>query len=172
MGILGQGAVTTIAVVLQQLLDKGIDVDFRHVGYARDTNDAVPTDLRSRLQLLGPVSHQNALQEIAGADVLLKYDDLERAKVIGLSSKLFEYLATGRPIIAVNPTRPDRQLLRRLPWCKCLYNPQPTALTEAIQHAIVTGENAPEESLSILHKEYNRRNQTEQLAGWLDQIVG
>ena len=171
VGVMGQGAVHLIAAALRQLLNQGMDVGFRHVGYARDSSDAVPADLSDRLQLLGPVSHLDALREIAGAEVLLKYDDLERAEVIGLSSKLFEYLATGRPIVAINPTRPDWQLIERLPWCWCLDNPQPGAVAEALRQAITARVRPPDGWLGAFRNQYNRRNQTQQLAGWLDELL-
>ena len=171
VGVLGQGAVELIAAVLRQLLENGINAEFRHVGYARDTSDIVPAELRGRLQLLGPVSHREALREIAGADVLLKHDDLERAQVIGLSSKLFEYLATGKPIVAINPTRPDWQLIGRLPWCRCLDNPNPDAVAEALHRAIATRPKPPEAWLDTFRQQYNRRNQTARLAQWLDELA-
>jgi len=172
VGILGEGAVATISTALRELSKRGIDAEFRHVGRARDAAESIPADLRDRVILRGTVSHREALRELAGADVLLKYDDLNRAKVNGLSSKLFEYLALGRPIVAINPTRPDWQLLRRLPWCSCLDDPQPAAITTAIEQAIATRAKPDEGWLKTFRERYNRRNQTEQLAGWLDQIVG
>jgi glycosyltransferase involved in cell wall biosynthesis len=171
VGVLGQGAVELIAAALQKLLDRGIDAEFRHVGYARDARDSVPAELHDRIQLLGPVSHHDALREIAGADVLLKYDDLERAQVIGLSSKLFEYLATGRPIVAINPTRPDWQLIERLSWCWCLDDPQPDAVAAALQEAITTRSKPSEDWLNTFRQQYNRRNQTQQLAHWLNELA-
>jgi hypothetical protein len=121
--------------------------------------------------LRGSVSHREALREIAGADVLLKYDDLERAKVSGLSSKLFEYLSTGRPIVAINPTRADWTLIDRLSWCWGLANPQPAEIAAALKHAITTKAVAPELWLRTFRERYNRRNQTQQLSQWLDALL-
>ncbi len=171
VGVLGRGAVETIAAALRLLLERGVDAEFRHVGYARDAAEAVPADLRDRIQLLGPVSHLDALRQIAGADVLLKHDDRERAEVIGLSSKLFEYLATGRPVVAINPTRPDWQLIERLPWCWCLENPAPGAVADALLAAITTRPEPPQGWLDAFREQYNRRHQTGELAGWLDELV-
>jgi glycosyltransferase involved in cell wall biosynthesis len=171
VGVLGQGAVPLIAAALRLLVERGIDAEFRHVGYARDARDSIPAEMRDRIQLLGPVSHHDALREIAGADMLLKYDDPERAEVIGLSSKLFEYLAMGRPIVAVNPTRPDWQLIERLPWCWCLEGANPAALADALQQAFTTRTQPPDDWLSTFRTQYNRRNQSGQLAQWLDDLV-
>jgi glycosyltransferase involved in cell wall biosynthesis len=171
VGVLGQGAVQTIGAAMQQLASKGIDAEFRHVGRAADSLSSIPAELKNRLILRGPVSHREALREIAGADVLLKYDDLQRAQVSGLSSKLFEYLSTGRPVVAINPTRADWTLIDRLPWCWGLEDPAPNEVATALQNAIATGVKAPEEWLTTFRRQYNRRNQTQQLASWLDALM-
>jgi glycosyltransferase involved in cell wall biosynthesis len=121
--------------------------------------------------LRGSVSHREALREVAGADLLLKYEDPDRAKCSGLSSKLFEYLATGRPIVAINSTRPDRQLIGRLPWCRCLDDPTPLELADGLQQVISGDSKAPEAWLTNFRQQYNRRNQTQQLARWLDELM-
>jgi glycosyltransferase involved in cell wall biosynthesis len=171
VGVLGQGAVQTIGRAMRQLVDQGVDAEFRHVGRAADAVDSIPPELKDRLILRGSVSHREALREVAGADVLLKYDDLERAKVSGLSSKLFEYLSTGRPIVAINPTRADWTLIDRLPWCRGLADPQPAEIAAALQQAISTQAAAPEPWLNTFRERYNRRNQTQQLAQWLDALL-
>jgi hypothetical protein len=170
VGVLGQGAISAIAFALRQLQQNGIDAEFRHVGHAREAADQVPADMRDRMVFAGPVNHQEALRLVAGADVLLKYDDLERAKVNGLSSKLFEYLARGRSIVAVNPTRPDWHLVGRLPWCRCLTDPSPQAFADALQQTITSGAKPPEVWLNSFRQQYNRRNQTQLLAQWLDAL--
>jgi glycosyltransferase involved in cell wall biosynthesis len=171
VGVLGRGALDLIGAAMRQLLDQGIDAEFRHVGRAAEAADGVAADLRDRFLLRGSVPHRDALREVAGADVLLKYEDPERARSSGLSSKLFEYLATGRPIVAINTTRPDRQLIGRLSWCWCLQDPRPAAIAAALQQAITTRAKPPEEWLSTFRQQYNRRNQTAQLAAWLDALV-
>jgi glycosyltransferase involved in cell wall biosynthesis len=171
VGVLGRGALELIGAALRQLLSKNVDAEFRHVGRAAETADAIPAELRDRLVLRGSVSHREALREVAGADLLLKYEDPDRAKCSGLSSKLFEYLATGRPIVAINSTRPDRQLIGRLPWCRCLDDPTPLQLADALQQVISGDSKAPEAWLTNFRQQYNRRNQTQQLARWLDELM-
>lgn len=171
VGYFGRGAVAIMASVLRSLEQRGIEAELRHAGRVVDAPVSVPPDLKDRLQFLGRVDHQRALREIVGADVLLKFDDLERAKVNGLSSKLFEYLATGKPIVAINLTRPDRQLLRRIPWCWCLENPRPDAIVDAVEQAVATKAKPCEEWLRAFRQQYNRRNQTQRLACWLEELV-
>jgi glycosyltransferase involved in cell wall biosynthesis len=171
IGVLGRGALELIGAAMRQLLAGGVDAEFRHVGRATDAADAIPAELRDRIVLRGSVPHRDALREAAGADVLLKYEDPERARSSGLSSKLFEYLATGQPIVAINTTVPDRQLIGRLSWCWCLEDPSPSQIAAALEQAITTGAKPPQEWLTAFRQQYNRRNQTQQLAGWLDELV-
>ena len=170
-GVLGRGAVALMQKILLDLDKRGIEAEFRHVGKSGDAPTLLPEQLKGRIILRGLVDHREALREIAGGDVLLKYDDRERAKVNGLSSKLFEYLAMGRPIVAINPTRPDWQLLRRLPWCWSLRDTDTQAIVNAVEQAATSGAKPDDEWLRRFRQQYNRRNQTEQLAHWLTDLV-
>jgi glycosyltransferase involved in cell wall biosynthesis len=170
-GVLGRGAMDLVQGILHELDKRGIEAEFRHVGKAAEQPASLPESLAGRVVFRGLVSHREAIREIAGADVLLKYDDSERAKVNGLSSKLFEYLATGRPIVSINPTRPDWQLLRHLPWCWSLRGTDHRAIIEAVEQAATSGARPSEEWLTTFRQRYSRRNQTGQLAQWMDELL-
>ncbi|MCB0779276.1 MAG: glycosyltransferase family 4 protein, partial [Flavobacteriales bacterium] len=63
--------------------------------------------LADNLERIGPVDHAQAMREMQRARVLLLLlNDTANAKGI-LTSKLFEYLAVGRPILAVGPKDGD-----------------------------------------------------------------
>lgn len=170
-GVLGRGAIDIVQNILLELDKRGVEAEFRHVGKAADQPTSLPASLEGRIVFRGLMPHRDAIREIAGADVLLKYDDRERAKVNGLSSKLFEYLSLGRPIVAINPTRPDWQLLRRLPWCWSLDDSDPGAIVDAVEQAATSGAGPDEGWLQAFRQRYNRRNQTEQLARWMTDLV-
>ncbi|RWP42699.1 MAG: hypothetical protein EOR04_11045 [Mesorhizobium sp.] len=59
------------------------------------------------VEYLGPLPHHLYHPKMACADVLVGGNSPDRQKVGGLSSKLFDYLSTGRPIIFVRPTKAD-----------------------------------------------------------------
>lgn len=63
--------------------------------------------LQDRVERLGSVGHDRAMREMQRARVLLlSVNDTPNAKGV-LTSKVFEYLAVGRPILAVGPSDGD-----------------------------------------------------------------
>jgi len=65
------------------------------------------TGLANKVERVGSVDHALAMREMARARVLLlSVNDSANAKGV-LTSKVFEYLATGRPILAFGPTDGD-----------------------------------------------------------------
>ncbi len=86
---------------------------------------------------LGQLDHWRALHEIMAADVLLAALSVERSKVGGCSSKLYEYMATGRPIVVINPTREDENLLStNYDWFTILRKPSPDQVEDAVRAAV------------------------------------
>jgi glycosyltransferase involved in cell wall biosynthesis len=92
---------------LQALHDSGLDVVARFVGDFRsaDREWAEALDLGDRLELVeyAPRTESLRLQRDSEALLLLVPDAGGRGKGV-LSGKVFEYLAAGRPILAVVPT--------------------------------------------------------------------
>jgi len=171
VGVIGEQAVVTLARAISRLTIEDFDLEFRHSGRPPSSADEVTRVLGDRAVFTGLVPHHEALRQVAGADVVIKADDPERSQLYGVSSKLFEYLATGRPLIVVNPSKPDAQLLRDKPWVQLLCEPNVNELTAALRHSL-RGEGADEQWLSGFRQRYNRRNQAQRLAGWLDELVG
>jgi glycosyltransferase involved in cell wall biosynthesis len=91
---------------LQAFADSGLDAVVRFVGDFRtaDAEWAATLGLGDRLELVGYASHAEALrlQRDSEALLLLIPDAGGRGRGV-LSGKVFEYLAAGRPILAVVP---------------------------------------------------------------------
>ena len=91
---------------LQALADSGLDVVTRFVGDFRDADRewAAGLDLGDRLELIpyAPRATSLALQRDSEALLLLIPEADGRGKGV-LSGKVFEYIAVGRPILAVVP---------------------------------------------------------------------
>jgi len=110
---------------------KQFDLELRLVG--RPLNDPRPIEalLGDRLVWIGRVENSVAKQHLLGADVLVNAVSPERQRYLGVSSKLFEYAAARRPIVVINPTRPDRHLVWRLP-AQTIHNPTPDEMAAAL----------------------------------------
>jgi hypothetical protein len=118
----------------------------------------------------GRVRHDEALRQVAGANVLVSCVSVERSRVSGVSSRLYEYLATGRPLVAVNPTTEDRRLLSAH-GALVLDRPDDAAL-EAALLAALDGEGAPDpDTLAAFRADHDRRAQVERLAAALEALV-
>ena len=91
---------------LQALHDSGLDVVARFVGDFRDSDHewAESLELGDRLELVRYLPHVEALRFQRDSEVLLLLvpDADGRGRGV-LSGKVFEYLAAGRPILAVVP---------------------------------------------------------------------
>ena len=167
----GDAAAIDLASAISTLGGDHRDVELRFVGRPPTTLKQIEHLLGDRVVATGRLGHDLALRQLAGADVLICLLDLERAKSKRLSSKLFEYLAAGKPIIIVNPTRPDRQLVRRKRGIELLEHPDPRQLGEAIVRALEPTAAPPPEQVTWARKAFCRRNQVQQLVQWLDELV-
>lgn len=170
VGYLAPEAPALLANALDDLAREGHEAEFRHAGGVPATAASLRSDLGDRLTFLGSVPHPEAVRLAAGADVLLAYLSEERSRCLGTSSKLFEYLVTGAPILVVNPTRTDRQLVRRLAGCEVLTNPTQQEFTAALRR-LLQGPADLSAERSELANRHNRRHQTAKLAAWLDALM-
>ena len=67
---------------------------------------------QDHLQIAPPVSHAEALMEMASADVLLVFTGGGGAGAATMTGKLYEYLALRRPILLIGPDGPAANLVR------------------------------------------------------------
>lgn len=92
--------------------------------------------LRDRLVITGRLRHDLAKRQIEQADVLVNAVSSTRQQDVGISSKLYEFAAAGRPIISLNPRRADRFLLKKIPAALTLQNPSTQSLSRAIEESL------------------------------------
>jgi hypothetical protein len=104
---------------IQELLDEGMvqasRLKIRFVG-AWDVNDSDCTQLakalveRGVLRLVPPVPHQECLQEMARADVLLI---LQPDYPLQVPAKIYEYIVAGRPMLVIGGEGATANLVQR-----------------------------------------------------------
>lgn len=169
IGSIGDDDVARLAAAVKQLSGEGLDLELCFVGKPPGNGETLRRALGERLRTTGYVSHDEALREVVGADVLISCLSGGRQRY-GLSSKLYEFLAAGRPILEINPSIPDRQLLRRIPGVQILERPTPDELAVALRRALAT-HGLPPEVVERFRNEFNRAHQVQRLACWLDELV-
>jgi glycosyltransferase involved in cell wall biosynthesis len=145
-------------------------LELRHVGNQEPADEELTRLLGDRASVTGQLPHAQAMQELQRADVLIAALKPSVASGSGLSSKLFEYLALGKPFIIINPTKADRILLRRYTGYRALTAPTLQELTEALQFVLSNAATPPIEQIEDARQRFSRRAQTRQLAHWLDEL--
>ena len=89
-------------------------IHIRQVGPRESVNDALVSaaGLADCVTFLPPVRHREILTEMIGADALLLLEAGEPRGSLITPGKIFEYLASRRPILAVVPEGPAAALVR------------------------------------------------------------
>ncbi len=150
---------------------QGADLELRFVGHPPRHTDRFHRQLAGRVTLTGLVPHREALDQMAGADLLVCNTSTRRSRSLLLSSKLFEYLAVGVPVLVVNPTFSDRQFLRRRPGVWLLTTPDRRDLIDALDWAMSDDATPPRETVDAFRTRYNRRRQVQTLADDFNQLL-
>ena len=169
-GMISNEGVTFASGLIKELISHGIDAQFFHFGDRPHSTIELSEEVAKRVHFFGRVPHQEAVQQVADADFLLAINSDKRSTYQGLSSKLFEYLATGTPIMVIRPTKPDAEFLRSLPWVICQASPDFMAAAAFIKNCIENEISASPAWLTRYHKDFNRRTQTQQIASILEEI--
>jgi glycosyltransferase involved in cell wall biosynthesis len=159
-----------LAQAVRLLNDAGQPTELRLVGAMPKTFNLLRSILGDRLCATGYVRHDEALRQVAGADVLVSALGKVRSENLQLTSKLFEFLATGKPVVTVNPSVPDRHLLRGMPGVEMLKFPSPVQVADALRRALASP-GRPAEAVRAFREKYNRRTQAHQVAGMLSGLI-
>jgi glycosyltransferase involved in cell wall biosynthesis len=121
------------------------------------------------LEVTGFLAHDEALRRVASASLLLAAGPARRQGAAGeglVPAKLFEYLATGLPIVWVGATPNDgASLLAEHPGCRILEPGRVDAAVDAINEEV--GKHYRRELAGL-----SRRDRTLALAKLLDSQLG
>jgi glycosyltransferase involved in cell wall biosynthesis len=104
---------------------------------ADEARRAIPA---SALRIEPFVVHSEAIARAAASDVLLVISNSEEAGPAALTGKVFEYLAIGKPILAITPPGPAADLIRRSGAGVTADSQDPGAIDEAIRTALELAE--------------------------------
>jgi len=111
-------------------------IETRFIGRISETEERLLASRGTSVRLLGFLPQDEALRHIADTDYLL----LTMTNEFSLPGKLFEYLASGKPIIALSPAHGEvARLIAETGAGWCVPHDDPEAvrqvLTQAVQHA-------------------------------------
>ena len=127
----------------------------------------IDEDLSSNLIVHGYVSHQDSLNAINKANVLLltNFDNVASKGII--PGKLFEYMATGNPILAVGPTDADVERILSKTKAGEYFNHQEVdnikTMILNIYNQWLANPNVKFNTNEIEVQQFNRKNLTKQL---------
>ncbi len=149
---------------------------FRTTFFGRTTGGGI--DLAKETQARGleasvqygrQVAYRDSLQEMSSADILLLLDS--RGRRIGVPAKLYEYMGTGRAILAMAEDYSDTALILRESGLPCRVVPlnDPVRIAQALRElaAEIVSPNATQPTLT----KFTREHLTGQLANLLRERV-
>jgi glycosyltransferase involved in cell wall biosynthesis len=123
-----------------------------------------------RVRLVGQVDHASALEAMRAADALLLVANTTPGAEATVPGKLFEYLAIGRPVLAIAPTESSTADVLRLTgggWLAAADDPEDIACV--VQRAY--GERGSSVADPAQVARFDRRLLAGELAQILDQVV-
>lgn len=127
--------------------------------------------LENKLEIKGYVSHQESIRGIKNADLLLLTNfSNEESKGI-IPGKLFEYLATGNPILAIGPEKGDvKRILQETKSGEYFTHEDKTAIKDFILRAYQNWKNgfASPSNADVL--QYSRKSLTQKLVKVLEDL--
>jgi glycosyltransferase involved in cell wall biosynthesis len=147
---------------------KGVEVIA--AGFA--PGEAARRRLTDHITEVGVLSHQDAVSLMNSADVLFLTNGDGARQQIGLPGKMYEYLATGRPVLALTDPRGDAGcIIAQVGGGVAVPADDPGALLDAITIACRNRKlEAPPQNRDALSA-FERPNLARRLAGVLDDIT-
>ncbi len=154
-------------------LNKNDDVEFRVAGWTPGDVMRLVESSPVGTTVLGYVSHDRAVREMLAADVLISgnLSNAPHSETI-IAGKIFEYLASGRPIVHVEPTdSATHDILSACTGGACV-QPDAASVSRALgEHLSRWKSGEPLRGCPAeLSERYSRRTLTERLAGVLDAL--
>jgi glycosyltransferase involved in cell wall biosynthesis len=162
-----------LSELLQELPDLTEHLQLKFIG----TTSQEVKDTLQKLGLLayvhdyGYVSHHEAVKHQKESQVLLLIEiDSPETKLI-LPGKLFEYLVSGRPILAMGPAGSDfASIIQETQSGSFFTYDQKTAVKNYISSCFTAYKNGSLQSTAVGVEKYARKNLTQQLAQLLTTL--
>ena len=135
--------------------------------------------LQNIIRHIGYVSHKESIALIQSSDALFLAIESEKGKQISesfsgsLPAKIFEYLYTGRPVLAIIPHGFEYELIQKSNLGFFAEPNNPGSVKDALENLLLSShsdKNKPQPNWEFIHS-FDRKNLTEKLAGHLLRVI-
>ncbi len=162
------------ALFIQQLTSSKDNLLLALVGVRANQKDELTTivsqlGMEQYVELIPHVSHQESLEIMAGADLLLL---LQGGLSLSVPSKIFEYMALNKPILGLTPAGAAADILEAYPLGKVVSPDEPDAILGGICSFFDERNNiCPMEEISEFIDKYKAVNLTNELDHLLHRAI-
>jgi len=145
--------------------------------WGSDSSDFLPNfekyGLDKMVSFLPRIPQKKVISEMFRADLLLLIQGIDKRVADSIPTKLFEYIATGKPILAFFPEGEAADIISRRSDCLVISHTDIKKIVQYLQHRFEQWEKTskpPKLSLNI-RPEFSRRNQAKQLAEFFNNVI-
>jgi len=163
---------------LRSLNDEGKSVRLRIIGDdSREIKRLIrQTDTEDIISTLPMIDHQSAIENMRDCDVLLVYQETTSTKLSSVAGKTYEYIRSGKPILAVAPCGDNIELIESFGgyFLSCTDHSHEAMMgTLRTLHSRWQSQSLPEFSFpkSDYLSQYNRRALTGRLAKIFNDVL-
>jgi len=157
-----------------EAVQRKVKVDFYGTGYTDYPGKIIDLGLDKIITFHPRVTKKEMLQIIFNADVLLLIHGFNKLAESSTSTKLFEYLATGKPILALIPESEAANILRKCSRQNIVVSsPDTDRVVGFLQKQFHEWNNRkrPTHCVTNIPPEFSRKNQAKKLALLLDGVI-
>ena len=106
---------TGLLVAIKRLIEGHIQIQLRLIGDPGPDFERQIADLGLLrfVQVVGQVPHKTAIESMAQCDVLVIYQEQYDSRITPIAGKTYEYLRTGKPILAITPPGDNLDLIKQ-----------------------------------------------------------
>jgi glycosyltransferase involved in cell wall biosynthesis len=158
IGSFGNEELTRLVDAASSLQASGLSVRVRVASHQPLPTRSLNPNWRDVVTHLGHLPHSEAVEELRSASVLVSCVSHKRSLQSGLSSRLFEFMATGRPILAINPLPADEVILTEYDSVSVLRRPSVSDIVSALT-VLLESPGASDRCVKSIRRRYNREDQ-------------
>lgn len=156
-----------------EAVQKKVNVDFYGTGYSDYPGKIIDLGSDKIVTLHPRVTKNEIMQILFNADLLLLIHGFSKLTASSTSTKLFEYLATGKPILALMPESEAADILQKYNDNIVVSSPDTDKVVGFLQKQFDewNKRKRPTSCTINIPPEFSRKNQAKKLASLLDGVI-